>query len=208
MSEAPKKSGTRDTFESLVVTVILALFGTTFVLQAFKIPTGSMENTLLVGDHLIVNKFAFADAGGWWAHLLPYRTIERDDVVVFKFPYPDSQSQEPGEHLVKRVIGLGGKRSRSGRNSSISMTRPSTNLIRSISRTRPIRRVRTTVRSSSRRGSSLSWAITATTAQTAGPGDLSLWPTSKEDRGWSIFRTRPRRETPRRRASAISPGNS
>ena len=110
MSEAPKKSGTRDTFESLVVTVILALFGTTFVLQAFKIPTGSMENTLLVGDHLIVNKFAFADAGGWWAHLLPYRTIERDDVVVFKFPYPDSQSQEPGEHLVKRVIGIPGDR--------------------------------------------------------------------------------------------------
>lgn len=108
MSEQFKKSGARDTFESLVVTVILALFGTTFILQAFKIPTGSMEDTLLVGDHLLVNKFIFADHDGWWAHLLPYREIRRDDVVVFKFPYPDSQSQEPGEHLVKRVIGVPG----------------------------------------------------------------------------------------------------
>ena len=110
MSETPRKSGTRDTFESLVVTVILALFGTTFVLQAFKIPTGSMENTLLIGDHLIVNKFVFANPGGWWSHVLPYRTIHRDDVVVFKFPYPDDQTQEPGEHLVKRVIGVPGDR--------------------------------------------------------------------------------------------------
>jgi signal peptidase I len=110
VSEPIKKSGTRDTFESLVVTVILAIFGTTFVLQAFKIPTGSMEETLLVGDHLIVNKFVFADPGGWWSHLLPYREIKRDDIVVFKFPYTDNQAQEPGEHLVKRVIGIPGDR--------------------------------------------------------------------------------------------------
>ena len=64
MDEMIKKSSTRDTFESLVVTVILAIFGTTFVLQAFKIPTGSMENTLLIGDHLLVNKFIFAPQGG------------------------------------------------------------------------------------------------------------------------------------------------
>ena len=57
-----QKSSTRDTFESLVVTVILAIFGTTFVLQAFKIPTGSMEDTLLIGDHLLVNKYIFAPA--------------------------------------------------------------------------------------------------------------------------------------------------
>jgi signal peptidase I len=110
VSEPIKKSGMRDTFESLVVTVILAIFGTTFVLQAFKIPTGSMEDTLLIGDHLIVNKFVFADPGGWWSHLLPYREIDRDDIVVFKFPYPDNQAQEPGEHLVKRVIGVPGDR--------------------------------------------------------------------------------------------------
>lgn len=108
MSEEFKKSAARDTFESLVVTVILAVFGTTFVLQAFKIPTGSMEETLLIGDHLLVNKFVFADHGGWWSRLLPYRDIRRDDVVVFKFPGTENESEEPGEHFVKRVIGIPG----------------------------------------------------------------------------------------------------
>jgi len=107
MDEIPKKSSTRDTFESLVVTVILAIFGTTFVLQAFKIPTGSMENTLLIGDHLLVNKFIFAPPGEWRARLLPYRELHRHDVIVFKFTPTDEQS-EPGEHFVKRVIGLPG----------------------------------------------------------------------------------------------------
>jgi len=107
MEEINKKSSTRDTFESLVVTVILAVFGTTFVLQAFKIPTGSMEDTLLIGDHLLVNKFIFAAQGGVLAHLLPYRDLRRGDVVVFKFVPIDEQT-EPGEHFVKRVIGLPG----------------------------------------------------------------------------------------------------
>jgi signal peptidase I len=107
MAEPSKKSSTRDTFESLVVTVILAVFGTTFVLQAFKIPTGSMENTLLIGDHLLVNKFIFASQGGFLARLLPYRNLRRGDIVVFKFPPSDEQA-EPGEHYVKRVIGLPG----------------------------------------------------------------------------------------------------
>lgn len=108
-TETYRKSGLRDTFESLVVTVILALFGTTFVLQAFKIPTGSMENTLLIGDHLLVNKFASAFHSGFLARLLPYKEIRRDGIVVFKYPYVD-QAQEPGEHLVKRVIGIPGDR--------------------------------------------------------------------------------------------------
>jgi signal peptidase I len=107
MAEPSKKSSTRDTFESLVVTVILAVFGTTFVLQAFKIPTGSMENTLLIGDHLLVNKFIFAPQGGLLARLLPYRDLRRGDIVVFKFP-PSEEQAEPGEHYVKRVIGLPG----------------------------------------------------------------------------------------------------
>jgi signal peptidase I len=107
MDEIPKKSSTRDTFESLVVTVILAIFGTTFVLQAFKIPTGSMENTLLIGDHLLVNKFIFAPADGMRGRFVPYRELRRGDVVVFKFTPTDQQS-EPGEHFVKRVIGLPG----------------------------------------------------------------------------------------------------
>src|SRR5207302_5776486 len=111
MVDPYKKSGLRDTLESLVVTVILAVFGTTFVVQAFKIPTGSMEDTLLIGDHLLVNKFAFAAHSPALDHLLPYRQVHRDDVVVFKYPY-DDQTQEPGEHFVKRVIGVPGDRIR------------------------------------------------------------------------------------------------
>lgn len=107
MPEEYTKSGVRDTLESLVVTVILAVFGTTFVVQAFKIPTGSMENTLLIGDHLLVNKFVYAYHSSLLSHLLPYREIRRDDVIVFKYPY-DDQAQEPGEHFVKRVIGVPG----------------------------------------------------------------------------------------------------
>ncbi len=107
MDEPGKKSSTRDTFESLVVTVILAIFGTTFVLQAFKIPTGSMENTLLIGDHLLVNKFIFAPQTGALGRLLPYREPRHEDVVVFKFAPVDEQT-EPGEHFVKRVIGIPG----------------------------------------------------------------------------------------------------
>jgi len=90
--------------ESLLVTVILALFGTSFVVQAFKIPSSSMERTLLVGDHLLVNKFIFGGTGAWYEKLLPYRPLERGDIIVFKYPYADHQ------HFVKRVIGLPGDR--------------------------------------------------------------------------------------------------
>jgi signal peptidase I len=89
--------------ESLLITVILALFGTSFIVQAFKIPSPSMEKTLLVGDHLLVNKFIFGGRGGaWYEKLLPYRPLQRGDIIVFKFPYGDH------EHFVKRVIGLPG----------------------------------------------------------------------------------------------------
>jgi signal peptidase I len=88
--------------ESLLVTVILALFATTFILQAFKIPSPSMESTLLVGDHLLVNKFIFGGHGAWYEKLLPYRPLERGDIIVFKYPYQDHT------HYVKRVIGLPG----------------------------------------------------------------------------------------------------
>ena len=90
--------------ESLLVTVILALFGTSFIVQAFKIPSPSMERTLLVGDHLLVNKFVFGGTGAWYEKLLPYRPLKRGDIIVFKFPYADHQ------HFVKRVIGLPGDR--------------------------------------------------------------------------------------------------
>jgi signal peptidase I len=89
-------------FESLLVTVILALFGTSFVVQAFKIPSQSMERTLLVGDHLLVNKFIFGGRGAWYDKFLPYRALERGDIIVFKYPYQDHP------HFVKRVIGLPG----------------------------------------------------------------------------------------------------
>jgi len=94
----------REYIESLLVTIILALFGTTFVVQAFKIPSQSMEPTLLVGDHLLVNKFIFGGRGQWYDAFLPYRPIQRGDVIVFKFPYQDHP------HYVKRVIGLPGDR--------------------------------------------------------------------------------------------------
>lgn len=92
--------------ESLLVTLLLALFGTTFVVQAFKIPSQSMEPTLLVGDHLLVNKFVFEGSGAWYEKLLPYRAIRHGDIIVFKFPYDDHP------HYVKRVIGVPGDRIR------------------------------------------------------------------------------------------------
>src|ERR1700679_4135695 len=71
--------GLADVVESLLVTILLALFATTFVLQAFKIPSGSMEPTLLVGDHFLVNKFLFGGRGAWYEKLLPYRPARRGD---------------------------------------------------------------------------------------------------------------------------------
>src|SRR6267143_601467 len=73
--------------ESLLVTVILALFGTSFVVQAFKIPSASMEGTLLIGDHLLVNKFVFGGTGAWYEKVLPYRKLQRGDIIVFKYPF-------------------------------------------------------------------------------------------------------------------------
>jgi len=101
-----KQSTVREYFESLVVTVILALFGTTFVVQAFKIPTPSMEDNLLVGDHLLVNKFVFGKPDSWIRVLLPFRDIRRGDVIVFRYP------EDLTKHYVKRAIGIPGDRIR------------------------------------------------------------------------------------------------
>ena len=68
----------------------------------FKIPSASMEGTLLIGDHLLVNKFIFGGTGAWYERILPYRQLQRGDIIVFKYPYADHQ------HFVKRVIGLPG----------------------------------------------------------------------------------------------------
>lgn len=99
-----RRSGLREYVESLLVTVLLALFGTTFIVQAFKIPSPSMEPTLLVGDHVLVNKFLFGGRGAWYDQFLPYRDIRRGDIIVFRFPFDDHA------HYVKRVIGLPGDR--------------------------------------------------------------------------------------------------
>ena len=100
-----KKSVAREYFESLVIAVILALFVRTWVFQAFKIPTGSMERNLLVGDHLIVNKMVFAPTvTGLERAILPGRAIRRGDVIVFKY------LEDPNRDFVKRVIGLPGDR--------------------------------------------------------------------------------------------------
>ena len=100
-----KKSVAREYFESLVIAVILALFVRTWVFQAFKIPTGSMEQNLLIGDHLIVNKMVFAPTLTRAERaVLPARDIRRGDIIVFKFP------KEPERDFIKRVIGLPGDR--------------------------------------------------------------------------------------------------
>jgi signal peptidase I len=103
-SDTYTKSTVREYFESICVAVILALFVRTFIVQAFKIPTGSMENNLLIGDHLLVNKFDFAPTMSRLENmLLPVDPIRRGDVMVFKYP------EEPERDFIKRVIGLPGE---------------------------------------------------------------------------------------------------
>jgi signal peptidase I len=118
----PPHSVAREYFESLVVTAVMALFGMTFVVQAVKVPTGSMQNTINIGDHLLVNKFIFAP--GPVLPFLPQREIRRGDVIVFKYPgkyqgderfrdSPEVDDTRPDNtpyktNYVKRVIGLPG----------------------------------------------------------------------------------------------------
>ena len=104
MATTFQKSTLREYAESIVIAVILALFVRTWVVQAIKIPTGSMENNLLIGDHLLVNKFVFSPAATSVERvLLPVRSIHRGDIVVFKYP------DEPDRDFIKRVIGLPGE---------------------------------------------------------------------------------------------------
>jgi signal peptidase I len=84
------------------VTILLLLFGTTTLVQAFVIPTGSMEDSLLVGDHLLVDKLAYAPPGAVSKYVLPYREPKRGDIIVFRYPVDIRQT------FVKRVIGVTG----------------------------------------------------------------------------------------------------
>jgi signal peptidase I len=103
----PRKSDIpRGVIAEWTVTIILLLFGTTTLVQAFVIPTGSMEDTLLIGDHLLVDKLAYAPAGPVSKHLLPYEDVRRGDIIVFRYPIDIRQT------FVKRVIGIPGDRIR------------------------------------------------------------------------------------------------
>ena len=85
--------------------VVIATFVMTFIVQAFEIPSESMENTLLIGDYLLVDKVKYANSG-IWDFLLPYHKIEHEDIIVFRYPV------RPTQHFVKRVIGVPGDRVR------------------------------------------------------------------------------------------------
>ncbi len=87
--------------QSLMGTVVIAIFVITFIVQAFQIPSESMENTLLVGDYLLVNKLCYGGQG-IGDHFMPYQKIARGDIIVFHYPV------DPQQHFVKRVIGVPG----------------------------------------------------------------------------------------------------
>ena len=103
---APAGARPRNAIAEWVVTIVLLLFGTTTLVQAFVIPTGSMEDTLLIGDHLLVDKLAYAPYNALGQHLLPYDPIKRGDIIVFRYPVDIRQT------FVKRVIGVPGDRIR------------------------------------------------------------------------------------------------
>jgi signal peptidase I len=95
-----KTENPRGTVAEWTVTILLLLFGTTTLVQAFVIPTGSMEDTLLIGDHLLVDKLAYAPPGPISKHILPYTEVKRGDIIVFRYPIDIRQT------FVKRVIGV------------------------------------------------------------------------------------------------------
>jgi signal peptidase I len=97
----PPHSGAREWYESLLVAGVFVLFVRTFIVQTYQVPTGSMEKTILVGDHLLVNKFAFAPRLRGLAKLLPYRDVHRGDIIVFKKPGDDRNDNNV---LVKRAV--------------------------------------------------------------------------------------------------------
>jgi signal peptidase I len=102
--EIKPRETTVEFFASVAELLIIVLFIMTFVLQNFEIPSSSMEDTLLIGDHVIVNREQFAPPTRWLGPLLPYREIHRDDIAVFLSP------EQPGLFLVKRIIGVPGDR--------------------------------------------------------------------------------------------------
>jgi signal peptidase I len=104
-AQTDQKSRVREYVEAFIIAIVLALFVRTFVVQAFKIPSGSMIPTLLIGDHILVNKFVYGIKLPFTnTTLIPVSRPNRDDVIVFKYP------QDETKDFIKRVIGLPGDR--------------------------------------------------------------------------------------------------
>ncbi len=98
-----EKSLAREYLEALLIAVIFATFARTWIVQAFKIPSGSMEQNLLIGDHILVNKFIYGPTATGIEHfLLPVRDVRRGDIVVFKYP------KDPTRDFIKRCMALPG----------------------------------------------------------------------------------------------------
>jgi signal peptidase I len=106
MPEEPAGDPPRGAIAEWAITILLLLFLTTTLVQAYVIPTGSMEDTLLIGDHLLVDKLAFAPSGPISKYLLPYTDVQRGDIIVFRYPVDIKQT------FVKRTIGVPGDRIR------------------------------------------------------------------------------------------------
>lgn len=103
VSQKKKKGKIRENIEALVIAVLLALFIRAFVVQAFKIPSGSMKNTLLIGDQLLVNKFIYGVKLPFTNFtIIPVKTPQRGEIIVFKFP------EDPSKDFIKRVVAVGG----------------------------------------------------------------------------------------------------
>jgi len=103
VDEKPRET-TVEFLSSLAEVLVTGLFIITFILQAFEIPSSSMEDTLLIGDHVFVNREQFAAPAAWIGALMPYRAVRRDEIAVFMSP------EQPGLFLVKRIIGIPGDR--------------------------------------------------------------------------------------------------
>jgi signal peptidase I len=86
------------------MTLIVFLFATTTLVQAYVVPTGSMEGTVMIGDHMLVDRVTYSNPGSWGSHLLPYRDVQRGDIVCFHYP------EDIRQIYVKRVIGIPGDR--------------------------------------------------------------------------------------------------
>ena len=100
---AEKRGGWRENLEAILVAIVIALFIRTFVVQAFKIPSGSMKQTLQIGDHILVNKFIYGIKIPYWRKtIVPVKDPQKGDVIVFKFP------EDPEKDFIKRVIGVAG----------------------------------------------------------------------------------------------------